>query len=59
MKRPISLLLCAALMAGVLPARACAGVNVERKSAENPMVEIFRSTIYGALTGVVVGGELR
>ena len=58
MKRPISLLLCAALMAGVLPARASADVNIERRSAENPMIEIFKSTIYGALTGVVVGGVI-
>ncbi len=58
MKRPISLLLCAALVAGMLPARASAGVNIERQSAENPMVEIFRATIYGALTGAVVGGVI-
>ena len=58
MKRPISLLLCAALVTGLLPGRASAGVNIERQSAENPMVEIFKSTIYGALTGAVVGGVI-
>src|SRR5262249_43879202 len=58
MKRPISLMLCAALIAGGLPGRASAAVNVERQSAENPMVEIFRATIYGALTGAVVGGVI-
>ena len=57
MKRPISLMLCVALVAA-LPAGASAGVNVERQSAENPMVEVFRSTIYGALTGAVVGGVI-
>jgi hypothetical protein len=58
MTKLVSLLLCAVLMAGVLPARASAAVNVERRSAENPMVEIFRATVYGALTGAVVGGVI-
>jgi|SRR5580765_4209619 hypothetical protein len=57
MKRPISLVLCLALSCA-LPGRASAGVNIERQSAENPMVEIFRSTLYGALTGAVVGGVI-
>ena len=57
MKRPISLLLCFAL-AGALAPPASAGVNIERQSAENPMVEIFKSTLYGALTGAVVGSVI-
>ena len=58
MKRLILWILCATLSLGTLPVAASADVNVERKSAENPMVEIFKSTMYGALTGVVVGGVI-
>jgi hypothetical protein len=31
---------------------------VERRSDENPMVEIARSTLYGGLAGTLVGGAL-
>ena len=58
MKRLISWFLFAALIFGVLPAPASAGVNIERQGAENPMVEVFKSTMYGALTGAVVGGVI-
>jgi hypothetical protein len=34
---------------------AFADVQVERRSDENPMVEIARSTIYGGLAGLAVG----
>ena len=58
MKRLVSWFLCAALIFGVLPAPTSAGVNVERQGAENPVVEVFKSTMYGALTGAVVGGVI-
>ena len=58
MKRLITWILCATLALGTLPAAASAGVNIERKGAENPMAEIFKSTVYGALAGVVVGGAI-
>ena len=32
-----------------------AGIQVERRSDENPVVEVARSTIYGGLTGLAVG----
>jgi len=32
--------------------------ELERRGAENPMVEIFKSTVYGALAGLVVGGAI-
>ena len=37
---------------------AAAAVNVERSGAENPMVEVARSTLYGGLTGLMLGGAL-
>ena len=37
---------------------ALAEVNVERHSSENPMVEVARSTMYGALAGLIVGGAI-
>ena len=58
MKKPLAILLCATLAFGALPAPASAAVNVERQGAENPMVEVFRSTVYGALAGLVVGGAI-
>ena len=58
MKRLISMLLCASLATGTLPVVASAAVNVERHGTENPMVEVFRSTVYGALAGLVVGGAI-
>lgn len=39
-------------------APASAAVNVERGGAENPMVEVARSTIYGGVTGLVLGGAI-
>jgi hypothetical protein len=47
------LFLCAAA-----PRPGAAAVNVERSSSENPMVEVARSTIYGGLTGLLLGGAL-
>ena len=42
------------LIAGAAaPVRAA--VNVERTGSENPMVEIARSTMYGGLTGLLLG----
>jgi drug/metabolite transporter (DMT)-like permease len=35
-----------------------AAVNVERHGAENPMVEISRSILYGGLAGLAVGGAV-
>jgi hypothetical protein len=37
---------------------ARAEVNVERVGSENAMAEVFKSTIYGALAGLVVGGAI-
>jgi hypothetical protein len=48
----------AALLIATFAATARAEVNVERVGSENAMVEIFRSTIYGALAGLVVGGAI-
>ena len=58
MRKQFSILLCAALTLCALPAPASAAVNVERKGAENPVAEVFKSTVYGALAGLVVGGAI-
>lgn len=48
-----------ALLASIpAAAPATAAVNVERQGTENPMVEISRSTLYGALAGLVVGSAI-
>ena len=39
-------------------ARSSGSVTITRQGAENPMVEVFRSTVYGALAGLVVGGAI-
>jgi hypothetical protein len=42
-----------------LPSRPVrAAVNVERSGAENPVLEVAKSTIYGGLAGLVVGGAI-
>ena len=58
MKRLIAVVLATLVVAplAALPARAA--VNVERHGAENPMVEISRSILYGGLAGLLVGGAI-
>jgi hypothetical protein len=58
MKRWIAVGLAATLALGTLAPRARAQVHVERRGAENPMVEVFRSTVYGGLAGLVVGAGI-
>jgi len=57
MRRWVFAALAAALIAGS-GSIARAEVNVERHGSENGMVEIAKSTIYGALAGFVVGGAI-
>jgi len=47
-----------ALLPALIPDPVAAQVYEERRSESNPMVEIFKSTIYGALAGLVVGGAI-
>ncbi|MFI5372826.1 MAG: hypothetical protein ACHQ52_14830 [Candidatus Eisenbacteria bacterium] len=57
MKRTIGWFLVLVLLAAhVTP--AFAEVNVERRSDENPMVEVARSVMWGAAAGAVVGGAI-
>lgn len=58
MKRWMSMLALACLLISMGAPAARAAVNVERNSAENPVVEISRSVIYGGLAGLVVGGAI-
>lgn len=47
------------LLAGALTARPAAAQIIEtRDSSANPMVEVFKSTIYGGLAGLMLGGAL-
>jgi len=48
----------AAVLLFSLAAPALAAVNVERRGDENPMVEVARSTMYGALAGTLIGSAL-
>lgn len=57
MKRLVAAGLVAAVVFSAVPS-ARAAVNVERRGDENGAVEIFRSTLYGALAGGIVGGAL-
>jgi hypothetical protein len=48
-----------AIVSALLPAtHTFAAVNVERKGQENPVIEVSRATIYGALAGLVLGGAV-
>jgi len=71
-RRLIALLLLACMTAYALPAfaaeapqrsvapevLAAGGVEISRNGAENPMVEIARSVMWGAVAGFVVGGAI-
>ena len=56
MKALVSSLLTLSLLAAATPAGSA--VNVDRSGTENPMVEVARSTIYGGVTGLLLGGAL-
>ncbi len=58
MKRLIAVLTLVVLVAGPLAAPARAAVKVERQGTENPMVEVAKSTVWGGLTGLVLGGAI-
>ena len=58
MRKRISVFLCAMVALGAFPDRSFAEVDIERGGVENPVVEVFRSTVYGALAGVAVGGAI-
>ncbi len=58
MKRIAFTLLGVCLALGVWVWPCPAQTRVERQSSENPMVEVFRSTIYGGLAGLVVGSAI-
>jgi hypothetical protein len=58
MKALLLTLVLAAAACGLVPAPAHAAINVERKSSENPVVEVFKSTAYGALAGLVLGAGI-
>jgi hypothetical protein len=58
MNRPISTLVTALLLLSTAAIPCGAAVNVERRGAENPMQEVAKSVLYGALAGVVVGGAI-
>jgi hypothetical protein len=53
-----ALLAALTLLPLALPAPSRAQVYEERHGEANPLVEIFKSTIYGALAGLVVGGAI-
>jgi MFS family permease len=57
MKRLLTAGLVAAVVISAVPS-ARAAVNVERRGDENAVVEIFRSTLYGAGAGLIVGGAI-
>jgi uncharacterized membrane-anchored protein YitT (DUF2179 family) len=57
MMRRLSVLLSVVLLAGAAPP-AGARVNVERRSDENPVVEVARSVMWGALGGAMVGAAI-
>jgi len=58
MKRIACVLLAAAIALEAFPTPARSAVEVNRVGSENPMVEVFKSTVYGALAGLVVGGAI-
>ena len=58
MKRYRAALLAAGIAISAVAPDIRAAVNVERQSAENPVVEVSRSVIYGGLAGLVLGSAI-
>jgi len=58
MKRYRAALLAAGIAISAVAPDVRAAVNVERQSAENPVVEVSRSVIYGGLAGLVLGSAI-
>ena len=58
MKRMLMVLVAACLLGNLAPGPVDAAVNVERRGSENPMQEVAKSTIYGGLTGLILGSAL-
>lgn len=58
MKKSIQVLMLAACLCALLAPAAQAAVDVQRQGSENSMVEVARSTFYGALAGTVVGSAI-
>ncbi|MCA9753408.1 MAG: hypothetical protein KC591_14535 [Gemmatimonadetes bacterium] len=53
--RPLAALAAGLGVVAVIAPPVRAQIHEERRSEANPMVEVFKSTIYGSLTGLVVG----
>lgn len=53
--KPAPAMAVSCVAASLLASAALADIHVERRSDENPAVEIARSTIYGGLAGLMVG----
>jgi O-antigen/teichoic acid export membrane protein len=58
MNRIVALLLALVIGCAALAPATQAGVNVERSSSENPMLEVAKSTVYGGLAGLVLGSAV-
>jgi len=60
MKRvqPAAVLLMLTVAITLIASPAVAAVDIERHGEENPVAEIAKSTFYGALAGVVIGGAI-
>lgn len=58
MNRLLWMLVSAVLSFSVLAPAARAAVNIERQGAENPVLEVAKSTVFGALGRLVLGGAI-
>ena len=58
MKRIVAALIAVCLILAARPPGVNAAVEVNRTSSENPMAEVAKSTIYGGLAGLVLGGAI-
>ncbi len=58
MKRTFALFAILVTVLGFIAPAAHAAVNVQRQGSENPMIEVAKTTVWGALGGLVVGGAI-
>lgn len=58
MKSLVSMLVCVFVIAGALSSEVSAAPTVQRQGSENPVIEVAKSTLLGALGGLALGGAL-
>ncbi len=58
MRRTVPIIAILVTLFGIFVPSAHAAVNVQREGSENPMIEVAKTTCWGMLGGLVIGGAI-